>query len=246
MEDASHLMTGHASRDVSAVAGFGNQQWLTVNSVYTGERTPVDSMRTEYERRPVRPFVLIEAIYEGEHDSTPEQIRRQAYRAMLGGACGQFLGNNPIWHFDGPGLFPTKTTWKQALGSTGSSDMARLRDLFLGLAWHKLQPERNHAIVTSGFGEGLATALTAQTADKRLSATYIPSTGMESRHLSINLAQFSGPVNARWFNPTNGRWKTITEEPLPNRRSRTFHTPGDNGTKTNDWLLVLEVRGQRR
>ena len=227
-----------------AAAGFGDQKWLTVNSIYTGEKMPVESMRTECERRPIRPFVLIEAIYEGEHDSTPEQIRRQAYWAMLGGACGQFFGNNPIWHFDGPGLFPMKTTWKQALGGTGSSDMVRLRDLFLGLAWHKLQPERDHAIVTEGYRGGIATAMTARTPDKRLAVTYIPSTGTVSRSLTIDLAQFSGPVNARWFNPTNGHWKTITKEPLPNQNSRMFHTPGDNGTKTNDWLLVLEVRGE--
>ncbi|MGA2254209.1 MAG: DUF4038 domain-containing protein, partial [Thermoguttaceae bacterium] len=185
-------------------------------------------------------------IYEGEHNSTPDQIRRQAYLTMLGGACGQFLGNNPIWHFDGPGLFPTKTTWKEALDGTGSRDMARLRDLFLGVAWYRLKPEQNHAVVTGGYGEGIATALTAQTADKRLAVTYIPSTGTESRSLTIDLAQFSGPVNARWFNPTNGHWKAITEEPLANRDFHTFQTPGDNGTRTNDWLLVLEVLGQRK
>ena len=239
-------MTAHGSRGKRVALGLGDPDWLAVNTTYTDASNLVEPTRMEYERRPIRPFVLIEAIYEGEHNSTPDQIRRQAYLTMLGGACGQFFGNNPIWHFDGPGLFPTKTTWKQALGGTGSSDMARLRDLFLGLAWHKLQPEQNHAIVTSGFGEGIATALTARTPDKRLAVTYIPSTGTESRSLTIDLAQFSGPVNARWFNPTNGHWKTITEEPLPNRSSRTFHTPGDNGTKTNDWLLVLEVRGQRR
>ena len=157
--------------------------------------------RMEYGRRPIRPFVLIEAIYEGEHNSTPDQMRRQAYLPMLGGACGQFFGNSPIWHFDGPGLFPTRSTWKQALGSTGSLDMARLRDLFLGLAWHKLQPERNHAIVTSGFGEDIATALTARTSDKNLAVTDVPSTGTESPSLTIDFAQFSGPNNLPLVQP---------------------------------------------
>jgi hypothetical protein len=31
-----------------------------------------------YSQTPVRPFVLIEAVYEGEHDARPEEIRRQA------------------------------------------------------------------------------------------------------------------------------------------------------------------------
>ena len=49
------------------------------------------------------PFVLMESSYEGEHNSSPVQIRRQAYWAILCGAAGQFLGNKPIWGFD-PGL----------------------------------------------------------------------------------------------------------------------------------------------
>ena len=248
-EDADHLMTAHGSRGKRVAPGLGDPDWLAVNTTYTDASNLVELTQMEYERRPVRPFVLIEAIYEGEHDSTPDQIRRQAYLTMLGGACGQFFGNNPIWHFDGPGLFPTKTNWKEALDGTGSRDMARLRDLFGGLAWHKLEPERNHAIVTGGYGVEIITALTARTPDKRLAVTYIPSTGTESRSLTIDLARFSGPITARWYNPTSGHWTTINDVPLANRGSHTFHTfktPGDNGTKTNDWLLVLEARGQRR
>jgi len=241
-EDSTHLMTGHGSPKDSAVAAFGEQKWLSVNSAYSYEKTLFRPVQAEYKRRPVRPFVLIESTYEGEHNSTPDQIRRQAYWAMLGGACGQFFGNNPMWHFDGPGLYPVETTWKEALDGTGSRDMARLRDLFVVLPWHRLEPENNHEVVTDGYGEGIATALTARTADKRLSVTYIPSTETESRKLTVDLAKFSGPISARWYNPADGAWKTIQDTPLPNRGSHSFVTPGDNGTTTNDWLLVLEVR----
>jgi hypothetical protein len=161
---------------------------------------------------------------------------------MLGGACGQFFGNNPIWHFDGPGLFPTKTTWKEALGGTGSQDMAPLRELFAGLPWHRLEPELNHVVVTGGYGENAAMALTAHTPDKSLSITYIPSTGTESRKLTVDLAQFSGPITACWYNPTNGTWKNIQDDSFPHHGSHPFVAPGDNGTRTNDWVLVLEVR----
>jgi hypothetical protein len=240
--DATHLMTGHGSPKDSAVVAFGEQKWLTVNTVYSYEKTLFRPVQAEYECRPVRPFVLIESTYEGEHNSTPDQIRRQAYWAILGGACGQFFGNNPMWHFNGPGLYPVATTWKEALDGTGSRDMARLRDLFVGLPWHRLEPENNHEVVTDGYGEGIATALTARTADKRLSVTYIPSTGTESRKLTVDLAKFSGPITARWYNPADGRWRSGYDGSLPNRGSHPFGTPGDNGTRTNDWLLVLEVR----
>ena len=198
------------------------------------------AMLSEYQRRPVRPFVLIESVYEEEHDAKPEQIRRQAYWAMLSGACGQFFGNNPIWHFDGPGLYPAKATWQEAMDGTGSRDMTRLRDVFVSLPWHRLVPEQDHNLVTGGYGSEEATALTAQTDDKKLSLTYIPSTGSERRNLTVRLGQFAGPVKARWYNPTDGRYTAVVDMPGPDRDARVFRTPGDNGTKTNDWLLILE------
>ena len=150
-EDSTHPMTAHGSPGNSAIVAFGEQKWLTVNSVYSYEKTLFRPVQTEYERRPIRPFVLIESTYEGEHNSTPDEIRRQAYWAILGGACGQFFGNNPIWHYDGPGLFPTTSTWKQALDGTGSRDMTRLRDFFVGLPWQRLESEKNHEVVTDGL-----------------------------------------------------------------------------------------------
>jgi hypothetical protein len=65
---------------------------------------------------------------------------------------------------------------------------------------------------------------------------------MESRKLIVDLGQFSGPITARWYNPADSRRKTVKDVPLANRDLHAFHTPGDNGTKANDWILVLKVR----
>jgi hypothetical protein len=183
----------------------------------------------------------MESVYEGEHDSRPEQIRRQAYWAMLSGACGQFFGNNPIWHFDGPGLYPAKATWQEALDGAGSRDMARLRQVFAGLPWHRLEPEVDHGLVTEGYASGETAALTARTTDARLAVTYVPSSGTEPRVLRVRLDRFPGPVTGRWFNPTDGNSTVIKGPPGPDRGAAIFRTPGDNGTKTNDWVLILEA-----
>jgi hypothetical protein len=53
------------------------------------------------------------------------------------------------------------------------------------------------------------------------------------------MGQFAGPISAGWFNPTTGRTTAAEKSPLPNRGTHDFHSPGDNGTKTNDWLLIL-------
>jgi hypothetical protein len=241
--DPAHLMSGHgAPSSTSAVAAFGDWGWLTVNAVYSYEKALFRPMQVEYHRRPIRPFVLMESVYEGEHDSRPEQIRRQAYWAMLSGACGQFFGNNPIWHFDGPGLYPARATWREAMKGTGSRDMARLHQVLVGLPWHRLVPEQDHSLVTDGYGRDEVTALTAQTADKELSVTYVPSTGTETRDLTVRLDQFTGPVTAQWYNPTDGRYAAIKDMTGIHRDTHVFRTPGDNGTKTNDWLLILKAR----
>jgi hypothetical protein len=241
-EDPVHLMTAHHSPESSAVAAFGEQEWLAVNNFYGYEKTLFRPLLAEYQRQPVRPLVLLETTYEGEHDSTPDQIRRQAYWAILSGACGQFFGNNPIWHFDGPGLFPARMSWQQALGATGSHDIALLRELFIHLPWQELVPENNHAIVAEGLGSGTTTALSACTADGKLSVTYIPSTGTGGRELRIALGRFAKPVTARWYNPTNGKFVEVEGSPYSNRVTHRLLTPGDNGTGTNDWALILDAR----
>jgi len=241
-EDTQHLMSAHGGPSShSAVIAFGESDWLTVNSVYSYEKTLFRPLLTEFHRPRTRPFVLLESVYEGEHDSKPHEIRRQSYWAMLSGACGQFFGNNPIWHFDGPGLFPFTTTWQKALDGTGSRDMARLRRAFAELAWHELAPDESHTIVTKGYGKDLSTVLTAKTPDRTLAISYVPSTEMHSQVLTIDLARFSRPVTARWYNPTDGRFTVISNQPFPNHGARALQTPGDNGTGAYDWLLVLKV-----
>jgi hypothetical protein len=240
--DPKHLMSGHGTPGPSAVEAFGDQPWLAVNSAYSYDPNLFRPMLDAYLRKPTRPFVLIESVYEGEHDAKPEQIRRQAYWAMLSGACGQFFGNNPIWRYDGPGLFPAKTSWQEALDGIGSCDMSRLRGLFARLPWYHLIPEEKHVLVVDGFGQGTATALTALTADRRLSVTYVPSTGTGPRTLKVDLGQISGRVKARWFNPSSGQDLAIEDPTIVAARIQPFRTPGDNGTGTNDWVLILEAR----
>jgi hypothetical protein len=80
------------------------------------------------------------------------------------------------------------------------------------------------------------------TADGKLSVSYIPSTGSDARELTVALDRFAKPVTARWYNPTNGQFVEARGSPMANRDTHRFITPGDNGTKTNDWVLVLNGR----
>ncbi len=237
---ARQLMTAHGGQ-TAATETFGDASWLAVDAVYSYVADLYRPLLAAHARQPARPFVLIETIYEGEHDSRPEQIRRQAWWAMLGGAAGQFFGNNPIWHFDGPTLFPHQDTWQQALNGTGTQDMARLGAFFAGRPWPALVPDSDNPFVANARnGPGHIAA--AVTADRRLAVLYAPADDQPAREIVLNLDRFPGPVTATWFNPAKDTPRGAPGFVLPNRGSQTVRTPGENGTGANDWVLTLEAR----
>jgi hypothetical protein len=222
---ARQLITAHGGQ-TSAVETYGNQPWLAIETVYNYKPDLRPALLRAYEQRPMRPFVLIETIYEGEHDAKPDQIRRQAWQAMLSGAAGQFFGNNPIWHFDGPTLFPFAGDWKQALDSTGSRDMVRLASFFGSREWWTLQPRPN---------AGAAVVMAA--APGGLTVIYLAGNG-STRAQEISLPIPALSPSAQWFNPAH-------DEPLrpigtagATGGGTHVTTPGDNGTGTNDWVIV--------
>jgi hypothetical protein len=236
---AAQLMTAHGGQ-TTALETFGVQTWLDIDTVYRYQTDLWRPLLAAYELKPAKPFVLIETTYEGEHNSRPEQIRRQAWWAMLSGACGQFFGNNPMWHFDGPTLFPHTNTWQQALDSTGARDMARLGRFFSSLPWPDLVPDVQNTLIKTGAGEGANRALAARLPGGTLTVIYIPEDGPGPRELMLDLSQVARPCRAQWFNPANDATLAKEESIQRNEGERLFRTPGDNGTGTNDWVLVIQ------
>lgn len=236
---ATQVMTAHGGQ-TSGVDTYGDRPWLAVDTVYSYLDDLRAPLRAGYERRPVRPFVLIETIYEGEHDARPERIRRQAWTAMLSGAAGQFFGNNPIWHFDGPTLFPFQGDWRQALGSAGSRDIARLGAFFGARRWADLEPDRDTSLVRSA-SDSWPSPVAARTLDGRLAIVYIPAIGGAPRDLMLDLRGLAPWLTARWFNPAKDD-ALIDESAVKANTDGRVRTPGDNGTGANDWVLVVEAR----
>jgi hypothetical protein len=235
---AKQLMTAHGGQ-TSALDAFGDRPWLDVDNVYSYKSDLFPVLLGAHGRVPARPFVLIETTYEGEHDSRPEQIRRQAWWAMLSGACGQFFGNNPIWHFDGPTLFPFTGTWQEALDAAGSRDVSRLGNILAKHPWHDLVPDRERKIIVGDRRDGASRIAAARTSDGRLALVYVPADGKEARELTLDLTSFPSPMAAQWINPAKDSAPIAHGAPISNRAGQALRTPGDNGTGVNDWLLVL-------
>ena len=96
---------------------------------------------------------MIESCYEGEHNSSPVQIRRQAYWSVLCGGFGHVFGNNPLWHYNGPTLYPFEGTWQQAMDLSGSVSMMYWGRLLRSRSWSDLVPDQTHEVVTACLGE---------------------------------------------------------------------------------------------
>jgi hypothetical protein len=232
---ARQLMTAHGGQ-TAAVETFGDRDWVAIDTVYSylGDlRAPLRAARA---RRPRRPFVLIESTYEGEHDAPPEQIRFQAWAAMLSGAAGQFFGNNPIWHFDGPTLFKYEGSWQTALDAAGSRDMSRLAAFFRSRRWTDLEPAPDGSFAVAK-DPGPA-PIAARTADGTLTIVYVPAHRRGARELRLDIPRTAASIKAQWIDPASDA-SPLDVSLTPAAEPMQLRTPGRNGAGATDWVLVL-------
>src|SRR5882757_3178588 len=221
--DKRHIFSAHCHPENSALDQYAQEGWVDLNTTYTYNIVHGMVIR-DYQRTPVTPFVLIESIYEGEHNASAVQIRRQAYWAILCGATGQFMGNRPIWLFD-PG-------WEAALNYVGSQDMTRVKELFASRPWYQLVPDDKHEVVVDGLGEfrGLDYLAAARTTDGATVIAYMPT----SRAITVDMTKVSGKeAKAWWFNPRTGKSDSIGTVPTLGKHK--FDPPGEG-----DWVLLLD------
>jgi hypothetical protein len=221
--DQRHAFSAHCDPEHSAVDDFSGGRWLDFNTTYTYEIVHAKLLQ-DYKRTPAMPFILIESSYEGEHNASDVQIRRQAYWAVLCGGFGHVLGNRPLWLFD-PG-------WQKAMDLPGSVSMQFWGELFHSRGWYDLIPDQKHEVVTSGLGEfrGLDYLAAARTSDGSTVIAYMPT----SRTIHVDISKVSGnQVKAWWFDPRNGR--AAAAGMFPSSGTHEFTPPGEG-----DWVLVLD------
>lgn len=234
--DARHLCTGHMVQGTSPLdplRGFGGAPWIDLNNVYYSEVVHSRCIHAYY-RQPTIPFILIESTYEGEHNASRVQIRRQAYWSLLRGACGQLIGNRPIWLFD-PG-------WLQALNSPASVAMVYLKRLFESRPWWEFVPDAEHKVVTAGLGEfrGMDYLAAALTADGSCLMAYMPS----SRTIAVDTSRLSGDkADVWWFNPRTG--EVEAGKPITGRGEK-WLTPPDSPADHGDWVVVVDDAAKGR
>jgi hypothetical protein len=244
-EAPAQLHTAELSHESASSAFFAKERWLDVNLAYTYGPS-YKHVAPEYERAdPVRPVILGETGYEGEPNAiellpdakagdlwTPYKIRRNAYWAVLSGACGYCAGTR-LWRFE--------DNWRDVLNAESSRQAPLLLRLVESLPWWRLVPDTKHEVVVSGYGtSGNADYVTPAVAnDRSLAVAYVPS----PRELTVDLDRLKGPVTAAWFDPTNGQRTTSRGAPYPGHGKQAFATPGKNAAGEGDFVLVIASAG---
>jgi len=243
-EAPDHLHTAHLAHEFTSAAFFAKEPWLDANMAYTYGASYLHVL-PEYQRKdPIRPVILGETGYEGEPNAiellpdakrgdlwTPFRIRRNAWWAVLSGACGYCAGTR-LWRFE--------PNWREVLNAESSQQAPLIGRLLEPRPWWRLIPDTKHELVTAGYGmwakADYATAALAE--DGSFALAYVPS----PRTLTVDLSRLAGPVSARWFDPTGGEYQSAADGVVQNAGNRDFAPPGKNASGDSDWVLLLQTK----
>lgn len=242
-EAPHHLHTAHMEHEFSSADFFNREPWLDVNMAYTYGASYLQVTK-EYQRNdPVRPVILGETGYEAEPNAiellpdakrgdlwTPYRIRRNAWWAILSGACGYCAGTR-LWRFE--------PNWRDVLNVKSSQQAPLIRRLLHPRPWWRLVPDMEHKLVTEGYGQWKqADHVAAALADDgSLALAYLPKGGT----IQVAMDRLHGPVDASWFDPTNGQYRSVEGSPFGNKGKRGFASPGKNNAGDSDWVLLLQT-----
>jgi hypothetical protein len=236
-EDPDALATSHNAPETAPLEFWGYEPWLKVNNVYTYGPVYAAAIREQNIGRGM-PFFLMESAYEFEHGADEHRIRIQAYQAILSGAFGHLFGNNPIWHFEGPGLHPETMTWREALDSPGTRSMEVLLEFVSSIKWWQLVPDSRNRLLVGGIGNDMKRAVAAAAADGSFAVVYMP----DNDGVTVDLTRLSASlVEARWRDPTDGKVTPVDGTPFAAGKQE-FKPPRNNGRGYPDWILELVPR----
>jgi hypothetical protein len=155
------------------------------------------------------------------------------YYVALGGGCGG--------HVYGSGFLADAWDYDTYKNNGGRVQAIHFKRLFTSLDWTTLVPDYSLTLITAGYGTLSSDTMNyvgAAINTGSLGLAYCPKSGT----ITADMARFSGKVNARWYDPTNGAFRGINGSPFSNTGSHQFSTPGNNNAGSEDWVLVLETK----
>ncbi|MFH1069994.1 MAG: DUF4038 domain-containing protein [Candidatus Glassbacteria bacterium] len=213
------------------------ENWVDLDAWYINAPiheggAPCYWQKIEYERVEPMPSFQCEAEYQQPYAKASDlACRMQNYYVALGGGCG-----GQVY---GAGFLDDASEYDSYKNNGGRVQAIYFRDLFVSRDWTTLAPDYGHKFVTAGYGTLSPTSqdyVGAAINGVTLGLAYCPT----EAPVTVALSLFVGKVQARWYDPTNGRFQGIADSPFANVGSRQFTPPGKNSTGDGDWVLVLE------
>jgi len=248
-----HLVTFHPTGGNGSSTPFHGEDWLDFNMRQNGHVAEFtgryDQTRADYDRTPPKPVVDGEPIYE-DHPvsfkaaelghSIAADVRRPLYWDLFSGACGHTYGHHSVWQMWAPGREPVNNPlmpWFEAISQPGAGQMQHGRRLLESRPYLGRVPDdtvvMTDRVPTSVPGAGRYRYVATRDADGRYAMVYAPI----GRAFKVRMSAVTGPrARAWWFNPRDGRARSIGD--FPNEGEREF-TPPDPG-EALDWVLVLD------
>jgi len=230
--------------------------WLGMNAIQSGHATRDmriwDSVRTDLQTLPKRPFMDMEPCYE-DHPVFPwdgkwtragrgyfsdYDVRARIYRGVFSGGCGAVYGHHQVWQFADTSrnkpLFigDTLIGWKKAIRSPGAWQMRHLKKLLEAHPdFHRVE---DSLLIASNRGSDYRDLIIATRNQKKTYALiYLP----QPYPIRVDLDRLrKGRKKITWFDPVTG-----TSRPLLRHYSsgvQTFAPPDKN---QKDWVLVIDV-----
>jgi hypothetical protein len=252
-DGGAHLKTFHPPGGNGSSTWWHNDDWLDFNMRQNGHAAEFtgryDQTRVDYDRKPVKPVLDGEPIYE-DHPvsfdakklghSNAADVRRPLYWDLFTGACGHTYGHHSVWQMWAPGRGPINNPlmpWFEAIDQPGAGQMQFGRWLIESRPFLTRIPDDSVIVTdrvpTSVPGAGRYRFVATRDEAGSYAMVYAP----VGRRFKVRMNKISGAsVKAWWFNPRNGEATAIGA--FPNSGEREF-LPPDAGEHL-DWVLVLD------
>ncbi|MDX2185959.1 MAG: glycoside hydrolase family 140 protein [Opitutaceae bacterium] len=242
-----HPMGGTGSSDFPQI-----NHWVEFHARQNGhtpEYKEFGKTLDDYNRKPVKPVIDIEPIYEDHpisfkpdelgHSVTAD-VRRPLYWNLFNGAAGNTYGHHSIWQWYDIGRDPINRplmTWRQAIHQPGSAQMQHGRWLLLSRDFLNRVPAPElvlaDEVTTSVPGTGRYRFSGLRDSDRSWAMIYVPT----GRSFTVDTSQVTGDVlRAWWFNPRDGSAALIGEFVRQPKMRFGTPTPGE----ALDWVLVID------
>lgn len=192
-----------------------------------------------YRHEPHKPVINLEAMYDaqGETGWRAVDARSLGWRSWLSGACGYTYGagdlppkvpqgSGAVWKWV---TEPEKYDyWKKALQWTSAFQMQYLHDFLAAIEWWRLEPA--HELIRNQPNEVTRRMVLAKTTAGDLAVAYLP----DNEAIEVDMSGFPAPLTARWFDPVQARYTSLTGSIL-NQGTHRFVS-----SAKGDWVLLLQ------